>query len=111
MENTLNSSSKNVWIIFLLICQTQADANDYSLPNLAKLHFTSGSTMGLYLAVVLPVDLPPTNAYEGFFFEAIYSLPTNETSFDYPPLVERGIDRNFIYDLVEKNIELIVIRA
>lgn len=55
--------------------------------------------------MVLPIDLPGREAYLGWFFEAIHSTPSNETSYEYPPLVSRDIERKVVYQAIESKMK------
>lgn len=53
----------------------------------------------------MPIDLPGRETYLGWFFEAIYSTPSNQSTYDYPPLVSRTIDRQMVYEAVQTKIQ------
>lgn len=59
----------------------------------------------LYAATVFPIDLPGRQTYLGWFFEAIYSIPSDQTSYEYPPLVSRTITRQMVYDAIQLKLE------
>ncbi|KAJ8963708.1 hypothetical protein NQ314_005429 [Rhamnusium bicolor] len=59
----------------------------------------------IFVALAFPIDLPGRDAYYSHFFEAIHSLPSNQTSFEYPPLVERDMDRQMMYEAFERKIK------
>ncbi|XP_023020462.2 uncharacterized protein isoform X1 [Leptinotarsa decemlineata] len=102
----VNIKSKIVWMfMWFMVCLGQSNSNDFSFPNLAKLRFRSRATMGFYMAVVIPVDLPPTNTYSGFFIDAVHRLPPNQSSFEYPPLMGRGLERKLFYSFLENNFK------
>ncbi|XP_060534086.1 uncharacterized protein LOC132706642 [Cylas formicarius] len=78
----------------------------YEVPNY-KFHFPSGSGMGIYAALALPLtDLPNIDVFLAFFLEAFYSLPFNETSYEYPPLVSRrSFTRKSFYQSLESKLD------
>ncbi|XP_018576840.1 uncharacterized protein LOC108915326 [Anoplophora glabripennis] len=88
-----------VTIIVKCFCQ-----DSYTAPNI-KLRFPSATTMGIFIAIAFPIDLPHRDVYYSHFFEALHPLPSNETSFEYPPLIERDMDRQMVYKAFEKRIE------
>ncbi|CAG9823060.1 unnamed protein product [Phaedon cochleariae] len=101
-----NYANSLLIVLLLWMIQTSYMQDNYfSYPNLYNLRFVTGGTMGFYAAVIMPVTLKLESAYMGWFFEAIYKVPTNESSFEFPPLVERHIDRKFVYGVVQHKIE------
>ncbi|CAH0562492.1 unnamed protein product [Brassicogethes aeneus] len=82
-------------VILLIILQGFCD-NSYDN---WKFHFPAGAGIGVTVAI--PLDLPNKNAYLAYNFEANYALPDNATSLTYPPIIERGIDRAFVYNALE----------
>ncbi|CAH1110973.1 unnamed protein product [Psylliodes chrysocephalus] len=91
-----------LWHILCCDCQILTS------PNFFKPRFITGTTNGIYVAVVFPIDLPGREAYLGWFFEAIHSLPSNQTEYAYPPEYQRKIeilDRKYVYDVVESKIK------
>ncbi|KAK4881539.1 hypothetical protein RN001_004858 [Aquatica leii] len=60
--------------------------------------------MGLFLAIAVPLELPSTNVYLSYNFEANYNLPENQSTYDYPPIVSDrslGINRKNVYNALE----------
>ena len=55
--------------------------------------------------MAVPLDLPNKNAYLAYNFEANYPLTGNETYFEYPPLIQRRIDRKLVYTALETKME------
>ncbi|KAJ3640055.1 hypothetical protein Zmor_003375 [Zophobas morio] len=90
-------------IFLIFVCGNVAD-DKFRVPNW-KFHFLPGTGMGLFLAVAVPLDLPNKNAYLAYNFEANYPLPGNETYFEYPPLIQRRIDRKLVYTALETKME------
>ncbi|XP_044758933.1 uncharacterized protein LOC123316777 [Coccinella septempunctata] len=90
---------------FFLKCKAIDDA-DFKVDNW-KFHFIPGTGMGLFMALALPLGGPYKNAYLAYNFEANYLVPGNETSFEYPPLLGRNIDRTLIYKALETKLRSI----
>ncbi|CAH1132229.1 unnamed protein product [Ceutorhynchus assimilis] len=62
--------------------------------------------MGIYAAVAVPVqDSGNIDLFVAFFFEAYYLLPYNETSFEFPPSVDRSFGRRSIYESIQAKLE------
>ncbi|XP_022901217.1 uncharacterized protein [Onthophagus taurus] len=59
-----------------------------------KFHFPPGSSMGLFLALAIPLDIPNKSVYVAYNFEANYLLPYNVTQDVYPPIIERNSVRS-----------------
>lgn len=57
----------------------------------------------LFLAIAIPLELPNTNVFVSYNFEANYNLPENQTEFEYPPIISRSfpINRKYIYTALE----------
>ncbi|XP_045476533.1 uncharacterized protein LOC123682143 [Harmonia axyridis] len=92
--------------IFLFIVSSAIDEEDFKVDNW-KFHFIPGTSMGLFMALALPLGGPYRNAYLAYNFEANYQVPGNETSFEYPPLLGRNIDRTLIYQALETKLRSI----
>ncbi|KAF2888019.1 hypothetical protein ILUMI_18154 [Ignelater luminosus] len=63
--------------------------------------------MGLFLAIAVPLELPKTNVFVSYNFEANYNLPQNESTYEYPPIVsDRSLEisRKRAYDALEYKI-------
>ncbi|XP_044256518.1 uncharacterized protein LOC123006250 [Tribolium madens] len=96
---------KHVISVVTLVLVVQNSADDkFRYPNW-KFHFLPGTAMGLFMAIAVPLDLPNKNAYLAYNFEANYPLPGNQTYFEYPPLIQRRIDRKLIYTALETKME------
>lgn len=65
-----------------------------------------GNLFQILASVAFPIDLPDRETYCGWYFEMVYDTTSNETSYDYPPLVSRTLNRYMIYEAVEKKLEL-----
>lgn len=63
----------------------------------------------LFLAVAIPLDLPRNSAYLAFNWEANYRLPNNISDFNYPPIIEKRIDRKLIYNALEYKLKTYVV--
>ncbi|KAJ8936658.1 hypothetical protein NQ318_020638 [Aromia moschata] len=98
------SSVTSFVVIFLGTIIERCSTDDYTVPNILKLRFREASTMGIFVAISFPIDLPGREVYYSHFFEAIHALPSNETSYEYPPLIERTLDRQMVYNAMEKKI-------
>ncbi|CAG9858829.1 unnamed protein product [Phyllotreta striolata] len=87
----------------ILVCNCQT----FKSPDSFITRFPSGGAMGIYVAVVFPIDLPGREASLGWFFEAIHPLPDNNTQFTVPVLEGRmdKIDRKHVYTVVENRIK------
>lgn len=57
------------------------------------------------MAVALPLDLPNKNVYLSYNFETSYELPYNESFLEYPPLIQRRIDRQLIYNAIQMKMQ------
>lgn len=57
----------------------------------------------IFVAIAVPVELPDTNVFVSYNFEANYNLPENATQYEIIPTVERSfqITRKYIYDALE----------
>ncbi|XP_050302525.1 uncharacterized protein LOC126740505 [Anthonomus grandis grandis] len=71
-----------------------------------KYHFPTGSGMGIYAALALPVpDSGYIDLFCAVFFEAFYSLPDNTTELQFPPLVsDRMFGRKSLYESIEAKL-------
>ncbi|KAK6631286.1 hypothetical protein RUM44_005812 [Polyplax serrata] len=71
--------------------------------------FPSGSAMGIYLALALPIDLPQYELSMSFNYEANYNLPTNVTELAVGPYYteirkSRSITRKHVYSYIEEQM-------
>ncbi|EEB13540.1 conserved hypothetical protein [Pediculus humanus corporis] len=69
--------------------------------------FPSGSAMGIYLALALPVDLPQYEISMSFNYEANYILPSNATELALGPYhteirKARAVTRKKLYTYIEE---------
>ncbi|XP_066585088.1 uncharacterized protein [Prorops nasuta] len=76
------------------------------------LSFPEFSTMGLFLALSVPLEEPRQSISLSYFFEATYDLPPNSTYFEpWTEVVQRkisrkrSIDRTTVYNLLENKFE------
>ncbi|XP_031338527.1 uncharacterized protein LOC116167390 [Photinus pyralis] len=96
------------FVIIILRFQTSSPqgTQGVTFPNAVQFPF-GGPFMGLFLAIAIPLELPKTNVYLSYNFEANYNIPENETTYDYPPIISDrslGINRKNVYDALEFKI-------
>ncbi|XP_065200218.1 uncharacterized protein LOC135831558 [Planococcus citri] len=68
--------------------------------------YPTGTAIGLYVAIALPVDVPEENLYFSLNFEANYNLPDNITQYYNSDIarVFHSITRRSTYDLVQDHL-------
>ncbi|KAF5307283.1 hypothetical protein FQR65_LT06999 [Abscondita terminalis] len=93
-----------VFTVFLQIkiCILQGNPG-ITFPNVVRFPY-GGPFMGIFLAIAIPLELPKTNVYLSYNFEANYNLPENQSTYDYPPIVSDrsiGISRKNVYSALE----------
>lgn len=60
----------------------------------------------IFAAVAVPLDLKgPADVFFTAAIEAIYALPSNQSYFIYPPIINSTSARKFVYDLIERKID------
>ncbi|KAJ8688560.1 hypothetical protein QAD02_024355, partial [Eretmocerus hayati] len=70
-------------------------------------YFPEGSTMGLFLALSIPLDDPDYSISLSYFFEATYNLPDNSSILlhggqkNSENRRRRSIDRTTVYDVIQ----------
>ncbi|GLV45050.1 uncharacterized protein CBL_14377 [Carabus blaptoides fortunei] len=80
-------------------------------------HFPQGTTIGIFAALAVPVDIPNKSVYVAYNFEANYGVPGNETTrVEFPPLLAdevasrsaqpniSNIDRSLVYQVLESKL-------
>lgn len=63
-----------------------------------------------FLALAVPINIPNKSVYMSYLFEANYNLPGNETSYEYPPIIEKSIDRQLVYAALETKMNSYVFK-
>ncbi|XP_018561796.1 uncharacterized protein LOC108903929 [Anoplophora glabripennis] len=92
------------YLISLQIVLDVSSGQDVEVPN-PLFHFPGGSDpfQGIILAIDLPLDSGGfADLHFSLLYEAAYVLPTNETSFDYPPIIA---SRKIFYDIFEEKFK------
>ncbi|XP_057672185.1 uncharacterized protein LOC130903854 [Diorhabda carinulata] len=98
---------KIVFIPLLLVmeCGVSSSVTIYN----PYFHFTGGSDpfMGTIVTIAIPVEAgTPGDVILSVILEGNYVLPTNETSFEYPPEYPASSEeRTFIYDIIKRKLE------
>ncbi|XP_030759669.1 uncharacterized protein LOC115885048 [Sitophilus oryzae] len=102
-SHLLNYWHKSKWVVFMIICFVQ-EIYTYNVTNW-KYHFPEESGMGLYAAVAWPLTDINIDVFGAVFFEAYYSLPDNQTTYEYPPVIAvRSFGRKLVYDTLETKL-------
>ncbi|XP_020288844.1 uncharacterized protein LOC109857175 [Pseudomyrmex gracilis] len=112
------SSCRSEKILFLVLNFTlmsygvlsktaNADIADILHRPIRSLTFPESSTMGIFVALAVPLEDPLNSVSLSYFFEASYNLPPNVTYFE--PWArkrrKRNIDRTTIYQVLESKFE------
>ncbi|XP_017776028.1 PREDICTED: uncharacterized protein LOC108562263 [Nicrophorus vespilloides] len=95
-------------IIFSILITVNLADDEYATLKAAKVYFTKGSSIGLLLALALPLEEPYKNSFVAYNIEANFNLPDNATAVEYPPLLEREakfLNRKFVYNLIETKMK------
>ncbi|KAJ8688561.1 hypothetical protein QAD02_024356 [Eretmocerus hayati] len=99
-----------VYLVSLLFSCT-CDGHHNKLSNrltrhIRSLGFPSGSGMGMFFAVSIPVDIPNRSVSMSWYFEANYPLPTANDTLIYAPIREkRSPDRSVFYEVLQNKLE------
>ncbi|XP_067005980.1 uncharacterized protein [Anabrus simplex] len=102
-------------VVILVVCWSVAQGHEMSEVLSRKLRyvvFPDTSTIGVFLAVAIPLDLPNKDVSVSWNFEANYNLPHNATDIT-PGLVVparsirsmRTVDRRRTYAMLERKFE------
>lgn len=60
----------------------------------------------IFTAIAVPIDLNgPADVFFTAAIEAIYAIPSNQSTFTYPPIINSTAAREFVYNLIEKKID------
>ncbi|KAF5286309.1 hypothetical protein FQA39_LY04207 [Lamprigera yunnana] len=96
----------HIIILIQIKVSTLDESFSGAIPNLVRFP-VGGPYMGIILAISVPLELPRTNVYFSYYFEANYNLPENQSTYEYPPIVSDrslGINRKNVYKTLEFKI-------